>query len=41
MKSRALPILSVDFQKEFTTPEGQWFNPGKSVPFCRGEPPHL
>lgn len=36
-------IISVDFQKEFSSPEGQWFNPGKSVdfikntfvPFCR------
>jgi nicotinamidase-related amidase len=36
-------IISVDFQKEFASPEGKWFNPGKSVdfiketivPFCR------
>ena len=36
-------LISVDFQKEFTSPEGQWFNPGKSigfiketlVPYCR------
>ena len=28
-------IISVDFQKEFTSPEGQWFNPGKSVNFIK------
>jgi nicotinamidase-related amidase len=28
-------IICVDFQKEFTSPEGKWFNPGKSVPFIK------
>ena len=28
-------IISVDFQKEFASPEGQWFNPGKSVNFIK------
>jgi nicotinamidase-related amidase len=28
-------ILSVDFQKEFTSTQGQWFNPGKSVNFIK------
>jgi len=28
-------IISVDFQKEFTSPEGKWFNPGKSVNFIK------
>ena len=28
-------IISVDFQKEFVSPEGQWFNPGKSVDFIK------
>ena len=28
-------IISVDFQKEFASPEGQWFNPGKSVDFIK------
>lgn len=36
-------IISVDFQKEFTSPKGQWYNPGQSVnfiqetfvPYCR------
>lgn len=39
----ASKIISIDFQKEFTSLQGQWFNPGKSVnfikktfiPFCR------
>jgi len=38
-------IISIDFQREFTSPDGQWFNPGKSVgfvketlvPFCRAQ----
>ena len=28
-------IISVDFQKEFASPEGQWFNPGKSIKFIK------
>jgi len=30
-----IKIISVDFQKEFTTQEGNWFNPGKSVNFIK------
>lgn len=28
-------IIAVDFQREFTAPEGQWFNPGRSVAFIK------
>ena len=28
-------IICVDFQKDFTSPEGNWFNPGKSVNFIK------
>ena len=28
-------IISVDFQKEFTSPKGQWYNPGQSVNFIK------
>lgn len=28
-------IISIDFQKEFASPEGKWFNPGKSVGFIK------
>jgi len=28
-------FISVDFQKEFASPEGKWFNPGKSVNFIK------
>ena len=28
-------IISVDFQKEFTLPNGKWFNPGASVDFMK------
>ena len=28
-------IISVDFQKEFASSEGKWFNPGKSVDFIK------
>lgn len=28
-------IIAVDFQKEFASPEGKWFNPGKSVNFIK------
>jgi len=28
-------FISVDFQKEFTLPNGKWFNPGKSINFMK------
>lgn len=28
-------VISVDFQKEFTSPEGQWYNSGRSVNFIK------
>ncbi|MEI7562374.1 MAG: hypothetical protein WCJ39_01240 [bacterium] len=28
-------FISVDFQKEFTTPNGKWYNPGESVNFIK------
>jgi nicotinamidase-related amidase len=28
-------IISIDFQKEFVSPEGRWANPGRSIPFIK------
>jgi len=30
-----IKIISVDFQKEFTSEQGKWFNPGNSIKFMK------
>ena len=35
MKVRKIKIISVDFQKEFVSKKGKWFNFGKSISFVK------
>ncbi len=37
MINKNIKFISIDFQKEFTTKEGKWFNSGRSVEFVKNK----